>query len=496
MINDNKGLVNYWPKIVFGAVLCALAVSILCYSPSWGLQDDVQNLGTAEHVWQSDHFLSALWGTIKSDLASWGIFRPVYYSSVVITYHFFKDMPWLIYILLAIFNFVAMFFWGVVISKMFAVKKNQLLLSTFLFPLSFLLFTPFWNIFVHISFQEKYIVFFSALSLYFLERAYCKEKIGYLIPTVAFMVLGILSKPTGIYLAMTYIVFAVADLVFIKYKKRISLWVLLINMILFVFYYWFITNNLRGYAGQYSLSGASIINNLSNSSIIVKSLIATALIMGTWSFILILRKKNNFSPLVLTIPLGFLSYVLVLAPWHFASYLLSALTPYALIMFFPVYIWLNNKNSVLKNLTNICLILLVTISFLFIAIPRISKLTDIKNVEKFISNSNENTNVYFFPPPFSEAAEAISRITKAKIIFLHEGQLTSEKLQSNKEYYLIVNDEVLAVKLDRVAAGKRVYQNNTWEVFHLVRNNQSNEVFKVDFPENPVEKFKSLLRDF
>jgi len=163
--------------------------------------------------------------------------------------------------------------------------------------------------------------------------------------------------------------------------------------------------------------------------------------------------------LALMIPFGFLSYVLILAPWRLVNYLLSALTPYALIMFFPVYMWLNRKSKMVGSLTNACLIILVIISFSYIAVPRIAKLSDIKNVRKYILDSDISNNVYFFPPPFSEAADSISKLTKAKVIFLDNGILTRKKLQGNKKHYLIVNDEASKVQMKGVEAGEVVYQN-------------------------------------
>lgn len=487
---------KYWPAVTFFMFFIWLVVAYLYYTPSWGLQDDFQSLGIARSVWQSANFLGSLWTVITSDLASWGIFRPVYYFSVVVNYHFFKDVPWFIYILIAIFNFSAILLWGIVITRLFSVRENYAWFGIFLFPLSFFIFTPFWNIFVHISFQEKFIVFFTALSLYFLQKAYHKDDLISLIPAMLSMVLGMLSKPTGIHLAMACIAFSVIDLIFLKYKERISRWVLLLNAGLFMLYYWFITSNLRGYAGQYNLTAGSMLNNLFASSIVVKLLIVAAIVIFLSLFVTIFRKKSNFSPLALIIPLGFLSYVLVLAPWRFASYLLSALTPYVLAMFFPIYIWFNYRNNISRVVVNACLILLAILSFSFIAVPRISKLADIREAEEFIISSNKNNDRYFFPPPFSEAAEAVSGFTSTRIVYLDKGVLDTEKLHSANGNYLIVNDEASAITLDGVEIIKTVYENNTWKIFQLAGNRPGQELFKVGFPENSVVKIKSFLRDF
>jgi len=486
---------KYWPVVAFIMVSVLLIGAILYYAPAWGLQDDFQNLNWAQAVWQSENFLGGLRSIIVRDFLNWGMFRPVYYTAVVFTYHIFENSPWLIYIFIAIFNLTAILIWGVVIAKLFSVRKGNIWLSIFLFPLSFFIFTPFWNIFVHISFQEKLIVFFSALSLYFLEKAYSKDRAAFLIPVMLSIVLGILSKPTGIHLAMAYIIFAVIDLVFVKYKKRISLWVLLLNVLIFSSYYWFISSNLRGYTGRYSLTLTSVINGLFSSSMLIKFLMAFALIMIFSAVTIVLRRKNNFSPLAMIFPLGFLSHILVLAPWSFANYLLSSLTPYILAMFFPIYLWFNYKNNLLKSSANFCLVVLIAMSFFFIAIPRISKLAEIRKVEEFIVSFNKNNDMYFFPPPFQEAAMAVGVFTSAEITYLKDGILTAEKLRDKKGNYLLFNDESSRMTLDGVKVDKLVYKNNTWRIFHLVEADGNKKFVDVSFPQNPVQKVKLFLRD-
>jgi hypothetical protein len=136
------------------------------------------------------------------------------------------------------------------------------------------------------------------------------------------------------------------------------------------------------------------------------------------------------------------------------------------------------------------------VSFSFIAVPRISKLTDIRKAEEFIMSFNKNKDRYFYPPPFSETAAAISTFTSAEVVYLHDRILSMEQLHNTKENYLVVNDEASAVTLDGVKIGKTVYENNTWKIFQLAGNRPGQELFKVGFPENPVVKVKSFLRDF
>lgn len=484
-----------WPIIVFAVFFASLIGAFLYYWPGWGLQDDAQSLEIARLIWGSGHFWATLWEIIKGDLASWGIFRPIYYFTVAVNYHFFKDAPWVLYIFVTVFNFCALLLWGKLITRLFALKEDEKFIGMFLFPLSFFIFTPFWNIFTHISFQEKYIVLFSAAAFYFLEKAYRENRAVFLTPVVISIFLGLLSKPTGIHLTLTFGGFALADLLFFKFNKRLSRWVLLLSAVIFISYYLFIKMNLRGYAGQYSLSLGSIVENLLHAPLVIQLLILVALVMSLTSILTTINKKNPFSPLVLMIPAGFLSYVLILAPWRLVNYLFSALTPYVLIMFFPFFLWCFRKNKGLRFLANAGLIFLVFMSFFFIGVPRVSKLADIRQMQAFIASSEEGHYHYFFPPPFSEAAEAIGTLTSREIHYLQDGVLSEEHYDDTKINRLIVNDEAAPVSLKGVQTGEAVYQNKTWKVIGLRKDGENTGTFQADFPENCVQRLKSFLRD-
>ena len=484
-----------WPVAVFWSAFLAVVAIILYHLPSWGLQDDYQSLNIAKEVWQGPNVIAGWWNVAMQDFIGWGIFRPLYYLTVIITYRFLKDVPWLIYIFVALFNFAAMYIWGLVMARVFNLRKGEARIATYVFPLSYLLFTPFWNIFTHISFQEKYVVLFSAIALVFAEKAYRNNKARYLLPALISVIIGLLTKPTGIYLIMVLIAFAVLDLVFFKYRKAVSLRLLTAFTAFFGLYYWFIKINLRNYAGQYSMTVDSMVGHLMASSVVVKGLAGLALIVALGMFLMIVRKKNDFSPLAITIPFGFLAYILVLAPWALVNYLLSALTPHALGLFFPFYLWLNRRNTFTRAGTNVVLIFLVIVALGFIAIPRFSKLSDIGKTKAFMVSSNRDHHAYFFPPPFSEAAETLAGFSSAHVVYLSDGLLGAELLEGQKSDYLIVNDETSAVTLDGVAVGDVVYENNTWKIFEVVPDEGNRGSFDVDFPENIVERLKSYLRD-
>lgn len=492
---------RYIPILIFLLVLTLIVFATIYYSPSWGLMDDAQNLERASRVWNSNNFLKSLWSILEGDLFGWGMFRPVYYSWAVFTYHLFKNSPLLIYIIIAIFNMAVILLWGSVLHRIYKPRKENVFLEVFLFPLSFFIFLPFWNVFMYISSQQKFILFFSALALYFFERAYSKNKSAFLFISTFFVLLSVLSHPEGIYLTIVFIVFSLLDILFFHYKKGISFISLLINTLLCLLYFVFsLKIQMKGeYTSRYAsnLNLAGIINNFLGASIVIKVLVVFAVLMSIFSFVRITGRKNSFSPLFSTIPLGLLSYFAVLSPWGYPNYHLSVAAPYALGMGFPLYFWINKKSKINSFISNIFLILLVFISFFFIIIPRISKMAGIKKTEEFIMSFNLNNygNKYFLPFSCMEATDALKYFTKANITYLADGILSDKILKDVPQNYLICRDECWRVSLIGVVVDKEIYQNKTWKIFHILKRQGNLKEFKANFSENFIGKVKTYLRN-
>lgn len=492
---------KYVPIIVFLMFLGVILGATFYYSPSWGLMDDRQNLCQIMKIWAPGFSLSNLWTLIKNDYWGCGVFRPIYYTWVAFVYYIFKEVPAVIYALIAIFNMLAALIWGTIFHSLFSRKKEEKLINVFIFPLSFFIFTPFWNIFMYISLQEKFVYFFSAVSLYFLKIGYDKNKFYPIFIATLSLFLGVLIKPTCIYLAVALCFFALLDVILLNYKKSVSHIILLIYTPLLALYYYFTVKSVRGYTSRYgdNLHLDKLINSMLVAPMIVKFLVVCATVILIFMLIRILLRKNKFDPLGILIPLGFLCYVFIFLPWGFSNYLLSAATPYVLGMFFPVFIFLNRKSEVIKYLTNILLIFIVTIVFIFIIMPRISKMSDVEKVENFIKSFNQNnpSSVYFYPPPFYESAEAMRYFTNADIIYLANSILSKDMLKNCNCNYLIFRDEGIstAILLKDARVNKEIYRNNTWRIIQLIREDGYNKEFRLDFPQSFIASFKSFVRD-
>ncbi len=495
-------MTKYWPLVIFFVFFVLLIGAILYYAPSWGLMDDAQNLDRAQEVWQSKNPLESLWNIITSTLFGWGIFWPVYYTWAIFIYHIFKDFPLAIYISITIFNFISLFIWGVVFHRIFSAPKKDFLLNVFLFPLVFFIFTPFWNIFMYISVQQKFILFFSALAIYFLEKAYSLEKNKYLIFSFLALLASVLSHPEGIYLCVSYIVFSILAITFFKYKKKLSLINLMIQSFFFLAYYIFtIRVQMSGsYTAKYknNLSMTSLISIFTETSAVIKAFFILTFVVFIAMVIRVVRKKNVFTPLAVIIPLGIMAYLSIMLPWGFPNYHLSCLTPYLLGLFFPAYLWFCRRQSLSLAVNVIIIPMLVTMVFFYVGIPRIQKMAEIKHVESFIKALavKNPQSFYFLPPPCAEATGAIKYFTGVDTTYLSEGKLSKKFLSDRYQNYLVVRDECSVVALENVKVEEEGYRSNTWRIVRVSGKDGYSAVYKADFSENISRKIITYLRSF
>lgn len=493
-------LVKCWPVVIFLGFFILLVGINLYYAPSWGLMDDVQNLEMAKTVWQSGNPFPNLWGLITRSLFDWGIFWPVYYTWVILVYHIFSEMPLAIYILIIMLNFISIFFWGMVFYRLFSVSKENFFLSVFLFPLLFFVFTPFWNIFLYVSVQQKFVLFFSALSLYSMERAYRLGKNRYLIFSFLALLGGIFGHPEGVYLCAAYIGFSILDILFFRYKKNISTVNLSINSVFFLAYYIFTTRiQMKGvYSSKYknNLNIESLMLNFSEASVIVKALFILACGVFIYMTVQVLRRKNAFQPPAIIIPLGILTYLVVLLPWGFPNYHIGLLAPHLFGLFFLTYLWACRWKLLSFSVNVIIIPALVAMSFFYVGIPRIQKTSEIKLVEDFLKKfgSKSPQDLYFLPRPCAEAAGAIEYFTGINTMYLSDGKLPQDFLNDRSQNYLVMRDECPEAVLENVKVREEIYKSNTWNIVNVSSENGHSEVYKGDFQKNIFQEMIDYLR--
>ncbi|MCK5579845.1 MAG: hypothetical protein KAJ18_01080 [Candidatus Omnitrophica bacterium] len=484
------------PIIIFVIFLGLILGATIYHDPGFGLMDDHANLQIVSEMRAAANPVQWFFESLWRDLTSWGAFRPVYRLWVIGAYSVFYNMPLGLYLVIAVVNMGALLIWGMVFYKMINVRKEDFSLTVFLFPLSFFLFTPFWNIFMYISVKEKFLVFFTAVSLYFFQKSYETMKKKDIVWAFVFCLIGLFSKPTGIYLLGTYTVFAFCDWLFFKREPKLSRLYFFLNAGAGVLYAWFTTavQLQGGYTKSY---GTNLAGKIMMVPAIIKLLFILGLVVFIFSAVRVLMKKKEGVPFYLMMPLGMLAYLSILIPWGSQTYLLPPVTPFVLGLFFPVYAWFNRKHMITRVLANGVLIVLLGFVFTGIINPRISKVGDIAKAERFIKEKTRTGEAsrYFFPPPFEESFHALIYFTKQDIVYLGDRQLRKEMLRADGKNYLLVNDACTAIQLKDVRPEKEIFANGTWRIMRLVQADGEEAPFLLEFPKTCMQKLKQKIKN-
>lgn len=485
-----------FPLAMFILTASLIIGSILFYAPSWGLVDDWANLVFSRFVWSGEFFRN-LWHVISRQTELW-MFRPLYYVYVVFAYHIFANVPLLLYMVIAVFNLATLVLWGDLLNKFWPDETRNKYIGILLYPLAFFIFTPFWNIFMYISSQQKFIIFFSALAVYFFHRGYTKERKVDFILSVLAVISGMLIHAEGVFLNMAMLLLSLT--IFFVVKKRIAIFNFALNLVLFLTYLFYTVviqlknvNNSR-YAGNLGLDNLAA--GFMSAPALVKIFALISALYFCCLLLIIVRRKNKFSPVFLIFPLGYICFIAVLAPWGYPNYHLSVLTPFIMGMLFPFYIFLNSRSPVLKILSDSALFAAVLLVLFLVWFPRISKISDIKKAEQFIVDFKKDglARAYFMPQPGEEACMVLGKFTKTNTIYLGDSLLSADKLVMSADNLIIFRDECPKAYFDGVQESEMVYKNNTWKIFLVHKKEGIKKEFKVFFPENSVERLKNLLK--
>ncbi|MBP9854312.1 MAG: hypothetical protein KBD53_05555 [Candidatus Omnitrophica bacterium] len=479
----------------------AIIATTLFYAPGWGLMDDSQNLNYVVDVKNPIDALNVAWENIMGDIRAGGINRPIYNVWLATMYPIFKYWPTGFYILLAILNMLALLLWGIVFTKIVRVRPENRLLTIFLYPLSFFIFTPFWNIFTYLSLQEKFVVWFVPASYYFFIKTYEKDDNKSYVYAFLFMILALMGKPTALFISITYIGFSVLDLVIYRINQKQSIKIFISNAILAGAYlvFTFMVQLRGGYVSRYKegLSVSTLFENILGGSIVIKGLLVIGLIGLIAGLILPKMKKQQVTPYVILIPMGLLLYIGLLAPWGFRSYLLCALAPLLFGTLFPLFNWIIERNVILKRTITASLAILVAFVFVMIISPSISRMGDINQVIQYMKReaTTNESNQYFLPPPYSEPAFALKYQTGEKIEYLDSGILSKDQLNSQGNNYLLLNNLAPTVLFSDVRTEKDVFSNKTWRIIKVVPEEGTEAEYTIKFEKNFMKQFLLKLRD-
>lgn len=491
----NTGNTRY--PLLFFALFCFIIIAAyFYYQPSWGLMDDALFLQRTHEIWKSADIWRAFADVLKEDFQSQKM-HPVYLV-YFIEFKLFERAPFVLYIIrfAAIMAFLPL--WGVIYQKMFRAQQGTREEAMFLFPLTFFAFTPFWNNFMYLTVMEKFFFIFGTGSIYFLISAHTKDKAGLLYVSFGLALLCLLSKPTGIFLMFAYLAYAVMQRLFFNRKSPLIRKTIVFSAATVVLYILVLKVFLKpgGYSYKYvhQLSFQGIFGNIFGSTVTGALFLASLLALCVF---IVLAKKKIFDESSVLLPLCFICYVLILAPWGIINYLLSPAAPFVIGMLFPLYGWLYRffKERRLGWVSPLVLIFIAMAFLTQIIIPRISKMADIKGVQGAIEELNaENPGAAFYiAPSCLEASHSLRDFTGTNVVYASTGEIQGSLLGTGKAY-LIFRDECRIFRLIDLQSGAIRYQNNTWKISDLVPSPGKDEIARESFPQTFLQKLVSSKR--
>jgi hypothetical protein len=484
---------NKWLPIgLFAACFAAIAAVTLYLAPSWGLMDDYGWVVMA-HDMKISPLASA--HVLMENFSPCGMFRPFYAIWAAVFYGLFEHWPTGFYIFVAAWNMTAMALWGMVFYHLFEVRREDYYWTVFFYPLTFFMFTPFWNIFNYLSLQEKFVVLFAPLTIFLFQKLYKDFRRSDAAWMGLLIFLGLMSKATFVFIPFIFLVYAVLDLAVFRYRPRLSLALAGINGAVFAGYavFTFAAQLKGGYTARYkeSLAGGSFLVKILHLPLVVKALVILAVIgfVAVCAYAVV-KKKPELSPAVL-IYLGLMAYIGLLLPWGFQSYLLSALGPLVLGTVFPVYAWLNRKEGLVKFAVNATVVLCLIFVFIGNIAPSIARMADIRGMIDHLRQTSDGT--YLIPPGYMETADATRKFTGKKVIYCKDGVITAGLLAPAGNY-VVFSDLFSTVRLSGVAVEKEVFANGTWKIFTLVPKPGHDETMSVPFEKTFLQKLKIKIR--
>ncbi len=490
---------NKWlPVSLFAVFVVALLGATFYLAPSWGLMDDFQNLSMAKEIWSSENPLSKL----PAHALGGGVVRPFYFIWAAFVYQMFYHWPAGLYAFIALWNMGALLLWGAVFYHAFCVPRKDYFWTVFFYPLTFFIFTAFWNIFNYLSVQEKFVVFFSAVALYLFQKTYRDLRWQDMALMYVVILCGLLSKATFIFIPVVFLAYAILDLIFFHYRPKTSWIYVVVNAVIFAAYATFIfTSQLKlGYTQRYkeNMSGGMFFNKLLHLNNIMKVMLVIGLTGFIAAVVYTIRKKKPEFSMSTLIYMSLTAYVLLLLPWGSQSYLLAATAPMLLGALFPVYHWLIGRNKFIKAVTNAMIAVIVGFIFVGNNVPNISRMADNGKTMAFLreyGKSSVDRDIYFMPPPLEESAYATKNFTGKNVVFVNEGVIKEEMLSSGSDEYILFNDFFPSVHLSGVRIGEEIYANPTWRVFRIYPENGNDMDFGIDFDKTLVQKLKIAIRN-
>jgi len=484
-----KGPFLFW--LLFS---CILLMAILIIRPGWGLMDDTENLGFAKELLNSTNKLAAYNHFVYEDILGNGRFRPFYFVWIVSAYSLFHENPTGFYFFVLLLGLLFLPVWGKLLRDSYGKKYEGNSFVVWAYPVSFFLFTPFWNNFMYLSTLEKFIYFFSPLAFLSFLKVYQQRRFIPFIFAAGAGFFCLTSKETGIAVFMTFFIFCLISAVFCGSCRKLSIGLAVLNGTFLVGYYFLIRSIISGYSARYEgFSIPVIASHLIHGPAVIKLLFVFAVMSGSYFCWRAIKSGSVAELFPVLWPFFVITYLSVLSPWGYMNYLLAPLAPAVMAMFLPLYFsfWRTGKMKIIKD----SLFGLACALCLFgLIVPRILQLASVKEVSAFLKIADVSSR-YLFPAASMETPVRLSELSGKNIEYVKSGVITQKDL-SGRSAYLILDPLCAGSDLIDVRAEKIVYRTNYWVIIRIVPAIGSKRHYQVNFPQTFVQRFVRALKNY
>jgi hypothetical protein len=361
--------------------------------------------------------------------------------------------------------------------------------AVWFYPLLFFCFTPFFNLFLYLSVQERLVYWFSLGSIYFLYRAFSVSSWKLLLLSFMLIVGGVFSKETGIAVMLALGAGSLFCGLRDPERRKMAFVFAAAAGIFIVGYYVFIRSIMSGYSAKYAgLSLNVIMQNVGQAPLMVKLLLLAGMAQAGW----MLFRWEQYKTWQGIFPVigGFLlaAYLLVLAPWGFMNYLLAPLAPFIFIVLFPLYRALEKRVPWARFLFGILALLVLT----GVLLPRLADIASVRPLTEFLKKDGSGS-VYYFPADSLEAPIRLQELTGRTFKYVETRELSRQDIVTVPGALLIVNRRSPGISLVGLKPGHIIYGDHHWRVVELLSDEAVRGSYQVVFPETPLQTFAKKL---
>ncbi len=322
-INSVVNVASFEQKLLraFCLIFLIVVLLLLCLKPPyWSLMDEPAIVREMPNIVRQKALGEYLVEYSKSDIASWGMFRPVYYAYIYYAYGYLSSSVSIFYAINFVVVLSILWGWSVLFEKylMRSLASHGLTEQQgwrYLFFTLCCLFTPHYNLFYYPTTQERFTLLFGLLVYWGLLEIGQEGKKFWLKSSAVIggLILALLGKASSLFMVPVALIYLLMQ----PQPKRRQ-WYLIVSVIAIgLLFGWLFLSIRTAYSSQYQL--ASFFERFLSHGIrfqipFVTGAIGVIVLTLGWFVADPERSLQRLSNMLIW-PLSLLGYVTIMYPW-------------------------------------------------------------------------------------------------------------------------------------------------------------------------------------